>query len=57
MLRNYLKIAFRNLLRYKGYSLINITGFAILLGIIGLVISLAGQDILADITQALKTTS
>lgn len=29
MLQNYFKIAFRNLLRHKGYSLINITGFAL----------------------------
>jgi len=29
MLKNYLKIALRNLLRYKGYSLINITGLAV----------------------------
>jgi putative ABC transport system permease protein len=29
MLRNYMKIAFRNLLRNKGYSLINIAGLAI----------------------------
>jgi putative ABC transport system permease protein len=28
MLKNYLKIALRNLLRHKGYSLINITGLA-----------------------------
>lgn len=29
MFRNYLKIAFRNILKHKGYSLINISGFAI----------------------------
>ena len=29
MFRNYLKIAFRNILRHKGYSFINITGLAI----------------------------
>jgi putative ABC transport system permease protein len=29
MLKNYFKIAFRNLLRHKGYSLINISGLAI----------------------------
>ncbi|HEX9654600.1 MAG TPA: ABC transporter permease, partial [bacterium] len=29
MLKNYLKIAFRSLLKYKGYSFINITGLAI----------------------------
>ena len=29
MLKNYLKIALRNLLKYKGYSLINILGLAI----------------------------
>jgi putative ABC transport system permease protein len=29
MFKNYLKIALRNLVRYKGYSLINITGLAI----------------------------
>ena len=29
MFRNYIKIAFRNLLRHKGYSFINIVGFAI----------------------------
>jgi len=29
MLKNYLKIALRNLLRHKGYSFINIAGFAI----------------------------
>ena len=29
MFRNYLKIAFRNLLRHKGFSILNITGLAI----------------------------
>jgi putative ABC transport system permease protein len=29
MFKNYFKVAFRNLLRYKGYSLINISGLAI----------------------------
>ncbi|MCP4723620.1 MAG: FtsX-like permease family protein [bacterium] len=29
MFKNYLKIAFRNLLRYKGYSFINISGLSI----------------------------
>ena len=29
MIRNYFKIAFRNLLKYKGYSFINIAGLAI----------------------------
>ena len=29
MLKNYLKIAFRNLHKFKGYSLINILGLAI----------------------------
>ncbi|MBN1300708.1 MAG: ABC transporter permease [Melioribacteraceae bacterium] len=29
MLKNYIKIAFRNLLKYKNFSLINITGLAI----------------------------
>jgi len=29
MLQNYLKIAFRNLLKYKGYSAINILGLAV----------------------------
>ena len=29
MLKNYLKVAFRNLLRNKGFSIINISGFAI----------------------------
>jgi putative ABC transport system permease protein len=29
MLKNYLKIAFRNIIRYKGYSFINIFGLAI----------------------------
>lgn len=29
MLKNYLKIALRNILKYKGYSLINILGLAI----------------------------
>ena len=29
MLKNYLKVAFRNILRFKGYSLINIFGLAI----------------------------
>ena len=29
MLRNYLTVAYRNLVRYKVYSAINITGLAI----------------------------
>lgn len=33
MLKNYLKIAWRNLLKYKGYSFINITGMSIGLSI------------------------
>ena len=28
MLRNYIKIAFRNILKYKGYSFINISGLS-----------------------------
>ncbi|MEE9464654.1 MAG: ABC transporter permease [Candidatus Neomarinimicrobiota bacterium] len=43
MFYNYLKVAFRNLARYKGYSLINIAGLAI--GIAGcLLISLWVRD-------------
>jgi putative ABC transport system permease protein len=29
MLKNYLKIAIRNLLRHKGYSFLNISGLAV----------------------------
>ena len=29
MIRNYFKIAFRNLLKHKGYSFINVAGLAI----------------------------
>jgi len=29
MLKNYLKIALRNIIRYKGYSFINIAGLAV----------------------------
>ena len=29
MLKNYLKVALRNLLRYKGYTFINIMGLAV----------------------------
>ena len=29
MFKNYLKIAFRNILKHKGYSFINITGLAL----------------------------
>src|SRR5687768_2980902 len=29
MIKNYLKVAFRNLLRHRGYSIINIAGLAI----------------------------
>lgn len=32
MLRNYIKIAFRNLIKHKGYSFINISGLAIGIG-------------------------
>jgi putative ABC transport system permease protein len=43
MLKNYLKIALRNLMRHKGYSFINIFGLAI--GIAAcLLISLWVQD-------------
>ncbi len=28
MLKNYIKIAFRNIVRYKGYTFINIFGLA-----------------------------
>ncbi len=43
MLKNYLKTAFRNLIRYKGFSLINILSLAI--GITGcLVIALFVWD-------------
>ena len=43
MLRNYFKIAFRNLLRFKGYSLINIFGLAIGLSV-GILILLFAMD-------------
>ena len=43
MLRNYFKVAMRNLWRYKGFSLINILGLTI--GIVGcLVIGLFVYD-------------
>jgi putative ABC transport system permease protein len=32
MIKNYLKIALRNIKKYKGYSFINITGLAYPLG-------------------------
>ena len=38
MLRNYLKIAFRNLLKHQGYSFINIFGLAIGMGVAMLIV-------------------
>jgi putative ABC transport system permease protein len=32
MLKNYLKVAFRNIIRHKGYSFINVTGLALGMG-------------------------
>ncbi len=45
MLKNYLKTAFRNLSRHKGYSLIYISGFAIA------VITVSFQSIKASIAN------
>ena len=36
MLKNYLKVALRNLRKHKGYTFINVTGLAVGLAVIGL---------------------
>src|SRR5688572_33478492 len=44
MIKNYLKIAWRNLLRYKIYSSINITGLAIGLAVCMLIVLYVGHE-------------
>ena len=44
MIKNYLKIAWRNLLRYKIYSAINITGLAIGLAVCMLIVLYVGHE-------------
>ncbi len=48
MLRNYLKIALRNVLRHKGYSLVNVAGLAVGIAccviILGFVLDETGYD-------------
>jgi putative ABC transport system permease protein len=44
MLKNYLKIAWRNLIRYKVYSFINITGLAIGLAVCMLIVLYVGHE-------------
>ena len=48
MLKNYLKIALRNLLKHKGYSLINILGLAIGLACCMLIILFVRQELSYD---------
>ena len=48
MFRNYLKIAFRNIRRNKGYTFINISGLAVGLAIFTLLAIIVGFDMEAD---------
>lgn len=48
MLKNYLKIAFRNLVRYKGYSSINIAGLAVGMAVSILIILYIGDELSYD---------
>ena len=48
MLKNYLKIAFRNLKRYKGYSFINIAGLAIGMAVCVLIMIWAQDELSYD---------
>jgi putative ABC transport system permease protein len=48
MLKNYIKIAFRNLKRYKGYSLINIAGLATGIACCLLILLLVRDDLRFD---------
>lgn len=48
MLFNYLKVAFRNLLRQKGYSVINILGLAIGLGVCLLILLFVKDELSFD---------
>src|SRR5580692_133730 len=45
MIRNYFKIAWRNLIKNKGYSLINISGLAIGMGIVLLIGLWIGDEV------------
>ena len=44
MIKNYLKVAWRNLVRYKIYSAINITGLAIGLAVCMLIVLYVGHE-------------
>ena len=60
MLRNYLKIAFRNLRKHKAYSLINIAGLAIGLAcftLIMLYVAITGNKGIAPVGSAPVTAS
>ena len=48
MLKNYLKIAFRNILKYKVHSVINILGFSITLAVVFLLSLYINTEISAD---------
>jgi putative ABC transport system permease protein len=48
MLKNYLKIALRNFLRYKGYSIINIAGFATGMSVCLLILSFVRHELSYD---------
>ncbi len=48
MLRNYFIIAFRNIIKYKGYSVINILGLALGMAIFFLTLSLAYYELSYD---------
>jgi putative ABC transport system permease protein len=48
MLKNYLKIALRNFLRYKGYSVINIAGFATAMSVCLLILSFVRHELSYD---------
>ena len=57
MLRNYLHIAFRNLVRHKGYTLISVTGLAIGLSSCILIFILVEEEFSVDryLTHADRT--
>lgn len=48
MLKNYIKIAFRNLGRYKGYSLINILGLAVGISVCVLIFQYVNHELSYD---------
>ncbi len=55
MLKNYFKIAYRNIVKYKGYSIINVLGLAVGVAVCMLIFSFVTHELSYDAYHAKST--